>query len=932
MRNFKAKSLCLTLAVAMVLTAVPFRAFALDEGEDSLALANAEGFSQESLDQAQEENAQEEIVQEEIAEEANQEEIAEEAIQEESISIDQAVDQEIFDILPSSDELLLGYFERELFGEERASCAGIPAAFSSSALDSLNSYEQQVYNKLKAEIKEIAKGTNDTTFTDRNTNNISCEIEGATFALSGKESDNVAKEKINTTKIIYALLCDLPYDFFWFDKTASTNASLSFSTNTDGKTVTVKNATFDLPVAKDYRHNNNTYLVDLEKTGTATTAVKNAQKLVNENAGKNDDQKLEAYRDYICDNVEYDKKVDINTPYGDPWQVIYVFDGNPTTNVVCEGYAKAFQYLCDISSFNDKSLVCNSVVGYVERTAEKEKHMWNIVRKDNKNYLVDVTWCDDNDESIRQTKTKQYYMRCVGDTKSPTMTFGEKKGVSHEKDTGTYSSYVTTFSTDHTRTYAYETVSALKPIYICLGGDYEHSSKVVVTFKIENGTWKDSDANDIVVDLENGKLTSIPTPTTDKAGFKGAWLCDGKYVDVPTDQTEFTQSKTYIYHFGEVITHKEVKPTCTTGGNDLYYTIDGVSGVYFSDAECKNKIVDPVIPATGHTWGEWKDSTSKLGYQERECSVCHTVEYQKNHTCKAGEVWKKDSSSHWQECVTCKEKMNVSSHTFGEWTTTKSPTTAEPGSKKRTCSVCGYDETTVIPKLPPQESSKNHGSHHRGGGGGGSRGGGGGATPGSSLAQTGMGGGVAGGSITNKTPEITQISIGGVLTEKTIRTQDTSISPYEIKSAIKLNNIAPGKSVHIDTYEGANVRGRFYIDEALANKLTKPIKTKIIVNQNYIDNAKANKLFDKWFDNKIMSVTFEQKGEFGARMPVAVKVNFEGFEGDDVYIYRYRASTNSYRFLQVSKAVKDDLSYFYFNTPYGDTLVMTDGPLKDKQA
>ena len=134
MRNFKAKSLCLALAVAMVLTAVPFRAFALDEGEDSLALANAEGFSQESLDQAQEE-----IIQEEIAEEAIQEEIAEEAIQEESISIDQAVDQEIFDILPSNDELLLGYFERELFGGERAKCAGIPAAFSSSALVRLNS-------------------------------------------------------------------------------------------------------------------------------------------------------------------------------------------------------------------------------------------------------------------------------------------------------------------------------------------------------------------------------------------------------------------------------------------------------------------------------------------------------------------------------------------------------------------------------------------------------------------------------------------------------------------------------------------------------------------------------------------------------------------------------------------------------------------------
>lgn len=30
-------------------------------------------------------------------------------------------------------------------------------------------------------------------------------------------------------------------------------------------------------------------------------------------------------------------------------ELIWVFDGDSSTNVVCEGYAKAFQYLCDLS-------------------------------------------------------------------------------------------------------------------------------------------------------------------------------------------------------------------------------------------------------------------------------------------------------------------------------------------------------------------------------------------------------------------------------------------------------------------------------------------------------------------------------------------------------------------------------------------------------
>ena len=181
--------------------------------------------------------------------------------------------------------------------------------------------------------------------------------------------------------------------------------------------------------------------------------------------------------------------------------------------------------------------------------------------------------------------------------------------------------------------------------------------------------------------------------------------------------------------------------------------------------------------------------------------------------------------------------------------------------------------------------------------------------------------------VSTTTPEITKILIGGKNSEARLSLNDSVCTPTDLKNAFSSN---ASNAIHIDTYEGSNVRGRMYINKELASKLTSPFKTKIIINPHYADNANAIKLFSKWFENKIMAVTFEQKGNFDAKIPVAVKVNFDGFKGDDVYIYRYNAKTNSYKFLQVSKAVKDDLSYFYFNTNMGDTLVMTDGPLKDK--
>ena len=81
--------------------------------------------------------------------------------------------------------------------------------------------------------------------------------------------------------------------------------------------------------------------------------------------------------------------------YGNPWQVIYVFDNNPLTNVVCEGYAKAFQLLCNLSNFENASVKCYTVTGEMAGGTGSGGHMWNIVTMDDGlNYIVDITNSD----------------------------------------------------------------------------------------------------------------------------------------------------------------------------------------------------------------------------------------------------------------------------------------------------------------------------------------------------------------------------------------------------------------------------------------------------------------------------------------------------------------------------------------------------------
>ena len=226
------------------------------------------------------------------------------------------------------------------------------------------------YNYLLKQVEKVAAGA----LTDTR----------ITFPSSVLPTDADVQAAFNSMdSIIDALVLDCPYHLFWYDKTrgawyGTRNGALSIQ----------------LVVATEYAVD--TYTTAAAKIKSAHTAATRAKNVVKKYAGVSDYQKLCGYRDFICDAVSYndDAAARASTPYGNPWQLIWAFDGDPSTNIVCEGYSKAFQYLCDLSDFAG-DIHCHIAEGYAHDFSGSGPHMWNIVTmEDGRNYHTDITFVD----------------------------------------------------------------------------------------------------------------------------------------------------------------------------------------------------------------------------------------------------------------------------------------------------------------------------------------------------------------------------------------------------------------------------------------------------------------------------------------------------------------------------------------------------------
>ena len=298
----------------------------------------------------------------------------------------------------------------------KAEGGGNTASRPATYMASMNPTLRAVYDQLVPEIQKIAAGQGSSsafslgiqmTFTKEELG-----IEGDMLVRgddgqyhfseeTGAAIEKAVNEVMDMDMLLNQLLAHHPYELYWFDKSFSEGAiRVKYSYGTDGQqTVMVGDFVIMMAVSQDYAVTDAAtqqyylYSPDTAKTGAASAAAAKAAEVVAENQGKGTYGKLVAYREYITKAVDYNFDVanTANYPYGDPWQLIYVFDGDPNTNVVCEGYSKAFKYLCDLTwTGSDPEVACYLPTG----TMDGDAHMWNVVSIGGANYLTDITNCD----------------------------------------------------------------------------------------------------------------------------------------------------------------------------------------------------------------------------------------------------------------------------------------------------------------------------------------------------------------------------------------------------------------------------------------------------------------------------------------------------------------------------------------------------------
>ena len=249
--------------------------------------------------------------------------------------------------------------------------------------------------------------------------------------------------------------------------------------------------------------------------------------------------------------------------------------------------------------------------------------------------------------------------------------------------------------------------------------------------------------------VEEGKspasVPALPTKDPDAAGhYSYAWDTDPTTATISAD-TIFTAKLTTTPHNPQTLESNIVDATCDKDGSKTVTTSCSVCGYVIS----KNNVV---IPATGHTWGEWKhdaataeasathtrvcgkdashtqtkacDFTSQVTqnqtavlpeittYTCKDCGYSYTAETKPalGHTHKygapvadytSGEAFVEGKDyTHTATCTgegTCSQPTKTDKCTFNNGVETKAATCTEPGVKTFTCTECGGTYTVAIP-------------------------------------------------------------------------------------------------------------------------------------------------------------------------------------------------------------------------------------------
>lgn len=287
----------------------------------------------------------------------------------------------------------------------------IPADASTTLRDAswgisdLTSIEQPMYNHLVSELERIISqgGATEITF------------DGLQF-----DTDDISGDKVNA-----GILWDDIYTCVSFNHPELLFFEEINPDDQDASDMTVGPTSFSVKIGVDKKYRgSDEYTLSTNAASIASSAKSTADAVISKNSNKGTYDTIKAYADWIADNVSYDHSAArlsaSEITDNSPWNAISVFDNDSSTNVVCEGYAKAFQYLMDNTprfvsagitskivtstvpvTNGSSSAVSGSSIGADDETTG---HMWNVVTIAGKNYLVDVTWYDTDSAVPYRTK------------------------------------------------------------------------------------------------------------------------------------------------------------------------------------------------------------------------------------------------------------------------------------------------------------------------------------------------------------------------------------------------------------------------------------------------------------------------------------------------------------------------------------------------
>ena len=409
------------------------------QNEDQSADAAEEAIAEEPADGAAEADAAEELVVDEPADaNAEDEELAdgdeaadEEEIGEAEISFTEGIDPEELEGA-DPDSLMEKFLYSEDAEEEWTYEDGrAPKAPLSIKGDRLTGNNLKYYNYFKTIITQVSAGSRTETSMQVPVTSITGKSTYTAKSLGLSKFGTVrngtlyltsaAQKKINALiapedwrKVYTSIVSDFAADSYWVDwYTRQYFYGASWYIKGTSKSITfVKSkskATIQLAVIPELA--SSTFRVSSGKISAANTAKAYARSIASTSdstiAAKYGDtyyencdyNRLRYYCEEIARLTEYDS-VAYETPVNQlywkgAWSMINVFDRNTSTKTVCVGYAMAFKYLCDLSTFRSDWIDCQVMSGDAMTSNGWEGHMWNLVRMNGGlNYLVDPTWMD----------------------------------------------------------------------------------------------------------------------------------------------------------------------------------------------------------------------------------------------------------------------------------------------------------------------------------------------------------------------------------------------------------------------------------------------------------------------------------------------------------------------------------------------------------